>query len=166
MRNGRAVYSHNGAVAGFYALNTIIPSLRAAVVLLSNFDNYDAVNEIFGRLLAAVITLDAPDVPVIAGPPAVEAQKSMLLAYQSGRVDRNLLGPEFNWYLTTEKLRGASERLKPYGKPARAELESVSERGGMEVSRVRFVFASDRFLKGLMYRTPDGKVQQFFVFKN
>ena len=41
-------------------------------------------------------------------------------------------------------------------------VDSVAERGGMEVARVTFAFASGT-LKGLMYRTPDGKVQQFFV---
>jgi hypothetical protein len=90
----------------------------------------------------------------------------MLKAYQDGRVDRKLLGSEFDWFLTAEKLRAASGTLKPYGEPTRVELGSVAERGGMEVSTVRFFFSSDRALRGLMYRTPDGKVQQFFVYKN
>ena len=34
----------------------------------------------------------------------------------------------------------------------------------MEVSVVRFTFPKGT-LRGLMYRTPDGKIQQFFVFK-
>jgi hypothetical protein len=33
----------------------------------------------------------------------------------------------------------------------------------MEVARTRLSFEDGRTLSGLMYRTPDGKVQQFFV---
>jgi hypothetical protein len=42
-RGGQNVLGHNGAVAGFYAINTMIPAATSAVVLLSNFDSYDAV---------------------------------------------------------------------------------------------------------------------------
>ena len=100
-----------------------------------------------------------------APPPAAEAHKLMLKSFEEGKVDRSLLGDEFSWYLTDEKLRAASLRLKPYGKPAKVDLESTSERGGMEVSRVRFTFAHD-ILRGQMYRSPDGKIQQFFVSKD
>jgi len=61
-------------------------------------------------------------------------------------------------------VRGASARLKPFGEPTKVEVESTNERGGMEVARVRFAFARGA-LKGLMYRTPDGKIEQFFVNK-
>jgi hypothetical protein len=101
-------------------------------------------------------------VPSIAGPPAPEAARLLFLALQKGQVDRALLGEEYSYFLTDEKIRAASARLKPWGEPTRVEVESVSERGGMEVARTRLVFANG-VLKGLMYRTPDGKVQQFFV---
>jgi hypothetical protein len=35
----------------------------------------------------------------------------------------------------------------------------------MEVSRASFTFAKG-VLKGVIYRTPDGKIQQFFVSKD
>jgi len=165
LRSGRRVLSHNGAVAGFYALNACVPSTKSAVVVLSNFDSYDAVNAIYSRLMGAILTTTAPYIPVISGPPAAEAHKLMLKSFQEGKVDRSLLGAEFNWYLTDEKLQGASERLKPYGEPSQVDVESVSERGGMEVSRTRFTFANG-VLRGSMYRTPDGKIQQFFVSKD
>jgi CubicO group peptidase (beta-lactamase class C family) len=164
-RPDRKVLAHNGAVAGFYALNACVPSTKSAAVVLSNFDSYDAVNSIYSKLMAAVLTTAAPYIPVISGPPAADAHKLMLASFQAGRVDRTLLGDEFNWYLTDEKLRAASQRLKPYGDPSEVDVESTSERGGMEVSRVRFTFANG-VLRGLMYRTPDGKVQQFFVSKD
>lgn len=164
-RSGRTVLSHNGAVAGFYALNSMVPSSRSAVILFSNLDAYDAVDAIYRPLMSAVLSAPAKTAtPAIAGPPAAEAAKLMLKSLQQGTVDRSLLGEEFNAFLTDAKIRGASERLKPYGEPTTIDVESLSERGGMEVARVRFTFASGT-LKGLMYRTSDGKVQQFFVLK-
>jgi hypothetical protein len=104
--------------------------------------------------------------PAIAGPPAAEAARLLFAALQEGRVDRIQLGEEFNAYLTDEKIRGASERLKPFGTPTAIDVQSLGERGGMEVARTKLSFAQRRLLRGLMYRTPDGKVQQFFVMKD
>jgi D-alanyl-D-alanine carboxypeptidase len=164
VRNNRTVLSHGGAVSGFVALNTTVPSTRSAAVLLSNYDSNE-VNAIFNKLVEAILPASAPYAPAIMGPPAADAHKLMLANFQAGRVDRTLLGEEFNWLLTDEKLRAASQRLKPYGDPSKVDVESTSERGGMEVTQVRFTFANG-VLRGLMYRTPDGKVQQFFVSKD
>jgi D-alanyl-D-alanine carboxypeptidase len=178
-RNDLKVLGHNGAVAGFYALNTMVPSSRSAAVLLSNLDDYDTVNAIYARMIRMIVRPQAapaqpasakpapsekPYVPAIKGPPAPEACKMMLLALEAGRVDRTQLSDEFNYFLTDERIRDASARLKPFGEPTKVEVESVNERGGMEVARVRFVFAKG-VLTGLMYRMPDGKIEQFFVNK-
>jgi len=163
VRNDRTVLSHGGAVSGFVALNTTVPSTRSAAVLLSNYDSGE-VNAIFNKLVEAILPDSAPYAPAVVGPSAADAHKLMLKSFQEGKVDRSLLGAEFDWYLTEKKLQGASERLKPYGEPTKVDVGSVSERGGMEVSRVRFTFASG-VLRGSMYRTPDGKIQQFFVSK-
>jgi len=163
VRDNRTVLSHGGAVSGFVALNTTVPSTRSAAVLLSNFDSSE-VNAIFNKLVEAVLPASAPYAPAIMGPPAADAHKLMLASFQAGRVDRTLLGEEFNWLLTDEKLRAASLRLETYGEPSKVDVLSTSERGGMEVTRVRFTFANG-VLRGLMYRTPDGKIQQFFVSK-
>ena len=68
---GQAVtYSHGGAVSGFVAQNTIIPSTRSALVLLSNsdFSPTGALNqELLSKLLPSV------DVPVVKGMPALDA---------------------------------------------------------------------------------------------
>jgi len=40
----------------------------------------------------------------------------------------------------------------------------IGERGGMEVSTTRLEFKAG-VLKVLMYRTPDGKIQQLFIQK-
>ena len=157
------VLSHGGAVAGFVAMNTMAPGSRSAAVLLSNYDSGE-LTAISNKLAEAILPVSAASVPAIKGPAAADAHKQMLRSFQQGQVDRSLLGTEFNWFLTDKQLRGASERLKPYGEPAKVDVVSTSERGGMEVSRSRITFAGG-VLRGTMYRTPDGKVQQFFVSK-
>ncbi len=182
-RSADTILNHSGAVAGFYALNTVIPSTRSAVVLLSNLDSYTAVDAVYGRLMEALLPVLPPSpakpaepaparkpepprgVPVVSGPPAPEAARLLFLQLQKGDVDRTKLGDEYNAFLTDEKVRGASARLKAFGEPTAVEVISVAERGGMEVARTRLVFPKGA-LRGLMYRTPDGKVQQFFVLKD
>jgi hypothetical protein len=88
--------------------------------------------------------------------------KELFRQLGSGRVDRGQFGDEFNAFLSDERARGAAARLGPFGEPSRVDIERRWERGGMEVSRARLTFA-ETVLQTLMYRTPDGKVQQFFV---
>jgi len=183
-RNGVTVLNHNGAVSGFYANNLVVPSTGSALAVLINFEAGGQVGKI-NRLIVPLFFPPAPPsqsvaaageaakpavpeksgVPVIAGPAATDAAKAQFLALQSGAVDRTALGDEFNWFLTDEKIKGASARLKPYGVPSAVTVTSIGERGGMEVSTAELKFAAGS-LQTLMYRTPDGKVQQFFVSKN
>ena len=176
---GRLVYSHGGGVAGFIAQNTILPESRSAVVILVNFDFPQGVyRSVIRALLSATrpseakpetapssaTSAPARGVPSIQGPSAADEARLLFGQLQKGRVDRGQLGEEFSWFLTEERIEGASARLSVFGEPKSVELKSLGERGGMEVSNVTFTFASGS-LSILMYRTPDGKVQEFFVSK-
>ena len=182
-RNGVPVISHNGAVSGFYAFNLVVPSTRSALAILINFEAGGQVNKIV-RLIMPTLFPPAPavqapaaapapkpavaektNVPAIAGPAAGDEAKLMFLALQSGAIDRAALGGEFNWFLTNEKIKSAAARLKPYGAPTAVTVTMTGERGGMEVSTAELKFAAGT-LTTMMYRTPDGKVQQFFVSRN
>jgi len=182
-RGGVTVLSHSGAVNGFYALNLVIPSTGSAVILFSNLSSYSDVNVVYNQLAALILpkveksptTAPAPKekprapaakpgIPAIAGPPAADQVKAFVRALQEGRVDRASLGEEFNFFLKESLIGPAGARLKPYGEPEEAEVESIGERGGMEVSTTRLQFKSG-VLKVLMYRTPDGKIQQIFIQK-
>ena len=182
-RGGTMVLSHSGAVNGFYALNLVVPATRSAVILFSNLSSYSDVNVVYNQLTALVLPkeeklrTDKPVVkekpkapaaksaiPAIAGPPAVEQAKAFVRALQEGRVDRASLGEEFSSFLKEDVIPPAAARLKLFGEPTAAEVESIGERGGMEVSTTRLQFKSG-VLKVLMYRTPDGKIQQLFIQK-
>jgi len=104
-----------------------------------------------------------PNVPKIAGPAAADMAKKMFTSYQKGHVSRDELSEEFNLYLTDERLAGAAKRLKSYGPVRQVEILTTNERGGMEVTTARLTFRTGT-LKTLMYRMPQGKVEQFFVY--
>ena len=177
---GDTTWAHSGGVSGFISQNVMVPRTRSALVVLSNYEGTIAV----GPLLRAAIPLrpaPPPDttrrvaaaaappqattpapVPVIAGPPAQEMATTLLRQLQAGRVDRGVLGEEFDFWLTDAKIASTASRLAALGEPTRVAVLSRSERGGMEVANVRFQFAG-KALVALMYRTPDGKVQEYLL---
>src|SRR5215471_437644 len=162
--HGETVLSHSGGVSGFVTRNAMFPGTRSAVVILTNTD-YTDDTPLRDALLALVAQQDSgPDVavPTVRGPAAGKVARELLKQLQAGEIDRSRLGEDYNHFLTREKLRGAATRLKPLGEPANVEIESRYERGGMEVATLRFTFKSI-VLRGSLYRTPDGKVQQFLV---
>ena len=84
---------------------------------------------------------------------------------QRGKIDRQQLGEEFNYLLSEARLRDTAARLKGFGQPTKVDVEHSYERGGMEVASVHFAFKSGSAVKALMYRTPDGKMQEFLVMR-
>jgi len=161
-QGGRDLLVHTGAVSGFNAYNVTIPDTRSAVTVFVNLEG--GLGSIPGDLLGLLLKVPAI-IPDVAGPAAVEAAKALLAGYQAGKVDRARLSEEFNLFLTDERLAGAAGRLKRFGTPTKAELVSRNERGGMEVSVTRLTFESGQ-LRTLMYRQPDGRVEQFFVYED
>lgn len=161
-QGGREILTHNGAVSGFNAYNTTIPSARSAVVVFVNLEG--GLGSIPGDLLGLLLKVPAI-IPDVAGPNAVEAAKSLFAQYQNGSIDRARLSDEFNAFLNDAKLAGVANRLKPFGSPKDAQLLSRNERGGMEVSVTRMTFEHGQ-LRTLMYRQPDGKVEQFFIYQD
>ncbi len=181
-RAGTAVLGHNGAVAGFLAYNTMVPATGTGVALISNFDASGDASAVFRKVLQPLLPPVPPappvteakketaprvdtGVPKIAGRPAAEEARVLFLRLQSGKVDRSVFSADFNEFLTDAKIQGAAGRLAPFGAPTAAVLESANERGGMEITNVRLTFASGS-LRALMYRMPDGEVQQYFLYKD
>ena len=175
--NGDTIWSHGGAVSGFAAQNTVVPRTRSAVVVLSNAE----ASVTSGPLVRMAITSPPPaaprdpprsgpagpaadprPVPDVRGLPATDQAAALFRQIQAGQLDRAMLGDEFSWWLNEDRLRRAAQRLAPLGQASRIDRLQRVERGGMEVTVTRFVFAS-RTLVGLMYRTPDGKVQEFLI---
>ena len=159
-RGAAIILSHGGAVSGSVAVNTVLPASRSAVVLLAN-------SEIgLGALNGAIVAKLLPqvDVPKIAGLSARDAATAYLAQLASGKVDRGTLGEDFSAFLTPEREQSAAQSLSKLGAITNVEIVRTAERGGMEVAVVRFSVGSVK-ANGSMYRSPDGKIQQFLITK-
>ncbi|MGI8496837.1 MAG: serine hydrolase domain-containing protein [Gemmatimonadaceae bacterium] len=158
-RGESIVLSHGGAVSGFVAQNTVVPSTRSAVVLLSNAD-FAAIGALNAELVAKL--LPHVDVPAISGLAALDAGKAFLAQLEAGTVDRSTLGEDFDAHLSAEKLAAASAALRQLGPIANVRVVQTRERGGMEVASLQFTVGTVP-AQALMYRTPDGKIQEFLL---
>ncbi len=159
IQNGRPIVIHTGAVSGFNTYSAMVPSTRSCVVMTCNLDGG------LGNLPSQVfdlLTKETSAVPTVKGPPAAEMARKLFRQFRLGRPDRQDLADECNHFLTPKRITETAGRLKAFGEPTAVELLSSSERGGMEVTRVRLKFKV-RSLATLMYRRPDGIVEQFFV---
>jgi D-alanyl-D-alanine carboxypeptidase len=164
-KSGETVLSHGGAVSGFLAVNALIPRFKSAVVVLSNAEHRPpaSVQSMVLDLLLAELKKQADHhVPQVHGLAAKEAALGFLHELQAGKINRQNLGEEFNVLLTDERVASAAVRLKALGEPERVHVESIGERGGMEVASVQFTF-KNATLEGLLYRTPDGQIQQLLL---
>ena len=166
-KDGETIVQHSGAVSGYLAFNAFIPRTKSAVVLLTNSEYLDP-GTLHGELLALLLKAtagDAPAIPKIDGPSAKEAALTIFHQLQSGEIKRDALGADYSRFLTAERVQGAKDRLKPLGEPDKVEVVGTHERGGMEVASIVFTFKAVK-VKASLYRTPDGKIQQFLVSKS
>jgi D-alanyl-D-alanine carboxypeptidase len=162
-RSGETVLEHDGGCSGFTSYVVMLPRTRSAVVVLSNRDDAGPWELVHG--IVDLIDGETRTPPLaVQGPPAAEVARAVFAMLQAGHVDRSLLGDDFNLFLTDAKLQGASVRLAPLGAPTSVEVQNPHARGGMEMSTVRLTFASTK-LEAEMFRSLDGKVQQFLVYR-
>jgi CubicO group peptidase (beta-lactamase class C family) len=166
LRDGETVLAHGGAVSGFLTFNTMLPRTKSALALMTNSEHVD-LKALQGELMKLLIeaTHRAAMIPKIDGPPAKDAALDFLHQLQEGKVKRDQLGEEYSVFLTDKRIDTAKERLKPLGEPEKVEVDDTHERGGMEVAVIRFNFKNVK-LKASLYRTPDGKIQQFLIKKS
>jgi CubicO group peptidase (beta-lactamase class C family) len=166
-REGELVLAHSGAVSGFLAFNAVVPRTRSAVVVLANSEHVSPRalhNTLLNLLLKDQADREGPSVPKVEGPPPDKVAVDFLHQMQAGKVDRDKLGEEFSHFLNDKRLTAATARLKELGEPEKVEVVNMSERGGMEVARVRLTFKKTTVL-GVLFRTPDGKIQQLLFNK-
>jgi D-alanyl-D-alanine carboxypeptidase len=161
-RGQAIVLSHGGATSGFVAQNTVIPRSRSAVVLLSNSD-FSPIGALNQELVAKLIP--RVDVPAVRGLPALDAARKFLTELEKGSVDRSTLAADFDAFLTPAKLAAAQHALNTLGPITRIRVVNVVERGGMEVAVVQFDVGGVS-AQGLMYRDPDGKLEEFLFSRN
>ena len=153
------VLQHGGAVSGFGARNAFIPASRSAVVVMANADWAGGVLDAIESAVLAKL-MPAADAPTVAGASAKDVALDLLTQMRAGTVDRARLGDEYSAFLTPARLAVMSRSLVDAGAVSDVAAGPIRERGGMEVSTLRLMLGSTP-ASTLMYRTPDGRVQEF-----
>jgi CubicO group peptidase (beta-lactamase class C family) len=153
------VFQHGGAVAGLVSSNLVVPATRSAIVVFANAD-FAATGEIINAALDKLTP--HVDVPKIAGLPALEAARAFLTSLEQDKIDRTTLGDDFSALLTPHRVASDRASLATHGRVTEVRVVRTVERGGMEVAVVRFKVGATP-AQSLMYRTPDGKIQQFLI---
>ncbi len=151
------VLKHGGAVSGFVAQNIVVPATRSAIVTLANTD-FASLDSLETAILAMLVPPHV-DVPAINGPTALVAGRTFLVGLAQGKVDRSTLGDDYSAFLTPEMVAGAGASLGGMGAITDVAIARTAERGGMEVALITFK-AGGKSERALMYRTPDGKIQE------
>lgn len=152
-------YDHGGAVAGSVSQSVIIPATRSAIVIFSNTgfaSTAGIVNALVQRLTPH------GDVPAVSGLSAIDAAQQFLASLERGTIDRSTLGDDFNALMTDERVATDRKSLATHGPITDVRVVRTVERGGMAVAVVQYKVGTT-LAQSLMYRTPDGKIQQFLV---
>jgi CubicO group peptidase (beta-lactamase class C family) len=165
-QNDDLILRHGGGVSGFVSSNGFIPRPKSGVVVLSNTEHISAAPlraDLFNLLMKDISAKEAPEIPQVAGPPAKQVVLDFFKQMQAGLVDHSLLAEEFSAFVTDEKVKSAAPRLQALGEPEKVEADPPSERGGLEVTRVKLVFKTTT-LRASMYRSLDGKIEQLLFY--
>lgn len=168
---GRHVFQHGGATSGFSATNVFVPADSAAVVILSNTDQNLGAAPLVALVAPPRTAAATPSrrtqtpmtPPTPRGAGAVAAAVSFFNDLQHGQVNRRMLSADYTAFLTPARVRQAAATLAALGEVSGAQLLGVSERGGMQVARVRLTVGS-RTVNTLMYRRPDGVLEQYLLW--
>ncbi|HKD04298.1 MAG TPA: serine hydrolase domain-containing protein [Bryobacteraceae bacterium] len=154
--NGMPAFQHGGEVSGFISSNSVFPTRRGAVVVLSNEDVVNLVGPLSRQITTTVFV--RPSEPSI---PTADVSR-ILLDLQRGRIDRGLLSPNAASYFSPAALRDCKTSLAPLGKLKSVTGVSENYRGGMTHRSYVAEFAK-RTVQLNVYILPDGKYEQFLV---
>jgi D-alanyl-D-alanine carboxypeptidase len=152
------VFEHDGEVSGFISSNTVFPSRKGAIVVLSNQDVVNMVGPI-SRQVAALVFLPERKDPSDKDTKQVQR---ILAGLRVGKIDRALFTANANTYFSETALRDCKTSLGTLGKLKSVRALSESLRGGMTHRAYRAEFAKKTLLLSI-YLLPDGKYEQFLV---
>jgi hypothetical protein len=80
-----------------------------------------------------------------------------------GKLDRSQLNPDFNAFMTPQRVALSAKSLARFGPPKRARVTYSRMRGGL-IANVLDVEYKDRTLRAILYREPSGHIAELLVF--
>jgi len=155
--------AHGGEVSGFLAENYVFPARNAAVIVFSNQDGINLIGSV-GRMVAQAM-LEPQEQASEATPAEITKIRSVVEAFEQGRIDRPLFTGDANFYFTDQALADIRASLAPLGplKGVRRVRENL--RGGMTYRAYEAQFEK-KALTLSVYITPDGRFEQFLLVEH
>ena len=159
-------------MAGSITNNVLIPKLHCAFAWTSNNDQANMA-PISRTVIEALIpkkaaesspskqSLPTMDVISVSGPSPKTAATELFEQIRNGALDRSHLSPELNELFSDGRIAEAAGRLRSWGAIKKVAVESLSERGHMEVSTIRFEMDHHPSFTVTMFRHSDGKIAEF-----
>jgi CubicO group peptidase (beta-lactamase class C family) len=154
---GTPSISHSGEVSGFLAMNTLFPSKKDAIVVLTNQDGVNLIGPLTQEIAAMLL-----DPKYAAAEKQEEQIRAILLGLQGGHIERSLFTDNANSYFDDVALSDYKSSLAPLGKLELLSRLRSQGRGGMTHLSYRAHFEKNTVLLNI-YVMPDGKFEQFLV---
>jgi D-alanyl-D-alanine carboxypeptidase len=155
--HGTPMISHSGEVSGFLAINRIFPTKDAGVIVLSNEDGVSLIGPLSQDIALSIIE------PHPASAAEEDQQvRTVLEELQRGRINRAKFTVNANSYFKDLALNDYRTSLAPLGKLQLVMRQNEQQRGGMTHLSYRAQFEKKAVVLNI-YRTPDGKFEQFLV---
>jgi hypothetical protein len=152
---GRKRVRHDGALAGYLAVNRVFPDDGVAITVLTNAGFSDAP-ETIANAIESILFVGADEDTAQA-----RALYEMLSA---GRIDRSLFTRNGNDYFTEQAIADYAASLAPLGPPVEVTRRGKRQlRGGLTVERFTFKFKDRTLLAVLRAEPATGKVEQFTI---
>lgn len=155
-RGGRRFVWHNGELAGYHAMNALLPDQHVAVIVLANVDplhGQDVVSP--ERVANRILDVVAPLPPAHFGNLIMQRASEWLGRLAHDDIDRTQLTPQFSQYLSDQLvIRADFKALGPV--VSMVPIESFQRSGDtVYVFDVKFRSGAYRYQFAL---APDGKI--------
>jgi CubicO group peptidase (beta-lactamase class C family) len=150
--------SHTGEVSGFLASNTLYPTRKAAIVVLTNEDGVSLIGPVTTQIATILFVPDEP----AAAEKDTQQVRGILEGLRRGKIDRSLFTSNANQYYSELALSDAKKSLSEIGKLESVTRTSEGLRGGMTHRNYRAAFHKKTVTLNI-YVMPDGKYEQFMV---
>ena len=179
-QRGRLV-GHSGGLNGFTSAELMLPDIHASVVVLTN-DQYGIGGTIAQSILPMLTGSPVPTsrkagasaspsaLPSATSPPfernltpASDVTVDWLGTLAAGNVDRTQLTSDFNAFMTPGRIAYAARALSTLGDPVSANLVRSYKRGGLFVDVLQVKYPH-RSVTAVLYRQPDGKIAELFIY--
>ena len=161
-RGGKRYIWHNGEIAGYHAMNALLPDDHVAVIVLANVDNLQSSAVAQPEDVAAeILDVVLPPARANVNNAVVARATEWLGRIADKNIDRTQLTPAFSAYLTDDLV--AKANFAALGKPLDIiPISSTSQDAGGTLYEFIVRFQNGRY----HYRfgmTPDGKIDEILL---